>query len=136
MVDGATLKSLDPAPRVTPGTESTRVAPAKQAPQRPESEASVAKVEQAQPPDKVSAVEETEETTVALKTFVDGINDVLNVANNTRLQFKTHQGTGRTVIRIVEKDTGEVIKEFPPEALLDMAEKLNEMAGLLVDREQ
>ena len=136
MVDGATLKSLESAPRVTPGTESARIAPAKQAPQRSETDATVAKTEKAQPPAKVSAFEETKETTAVLETFVDDVNDVLNVANNTRLQFQTHQGTGRTVIRIVEKDTGEVIKEFPPEALLDMAEKLNEMAGLLVDREQ
>ena len=36
-------------------------------------------------------------------------------------------------IKIVDKDTKEVLKEFPPEKTLDMIAKVWEMAGILVD---
>ena len=37
------------------------------------------------------------------------------------------------MIKIVDKDTKDVIKEFPPEETLDMIQKVWEMAGILVD---
>ncbi len=37
------------------------------------------------------------------------------------------------MIKIVDKDTKEVIKEFPPEETLDMIEKVWELAGIMVD---
>jgi flagellar protein FlaG len=37
------------------------------------------------------------------------------------------------MIKIVDKDTKEVLKEYPPEKTLDMIAKVWEVAGLLVD---
>lgn len=47
--------------------------------------------------------------------------------------FGIHEGTNRVTIKIVDKDTKEVIKELPPEKTLDMIAKVWEMAGILVD---
>lgn len=47
--------------------------------------------------------------------------------------FGFHEGTNRVMIKIVDKDTKEVIKELPPEKTLDMIAKVWEMAGILVD---
>ena len=47
--------------------------------------------------------------------------------------FGIHDGTNRVMIKIVDKDTKEVIKEFPPEETLDMIEKVWELAGIMVD---
>lgn len=47
--------------------------------------------------------------------------------------FGMHEGTNRVTIKIVDKDTKEVLKEFPPEKTLDMIAKVWEMAGILVD---
>lgn len=47
--------------------------------------------------------------------------------------FGIHDDTNRVTIKIVDKDTKEVIKEFPPEATLDMIAKVWELAGILVD---
>jgi len=71
----------------------------------------------------------------ALEELANEVNQVLDTANNQRLQFQIHEATGRLVIRIVEKDSGDVIKEFPPEAILKMAERLEEMVGMMVDQE-
>jgi len=52
---------------------------------------------------------------------------------NSEAQFGIHEGTNRVTIKIVDKETKEVIKELPPEKTLDMIAKAWEMAGLMVD---
>lgn len=47
--------------------------------------------------------------------------------------FGIHEATNRVTIKIVDKDTKEVIRELPPEKTLDMIAKVWEMAGILVD---
>lgn len=50
--------------------------------------------------------------------------------------FGIHEGTNRVMIKIVDKDTKEVLKEFPPEKTLDMIVKAWELAGILVDEKR
>lgn len=50
--------------------------------------------------------------------------------------FGFHDKTNRVTIKIVDKDTKEVIKELPPEKTLDMIAKVWEMAGILVDEKR
>lgn len=52
---------------------------------------------------------------------------------NSEAIFGIHEDTNRVMIKIVDKDTKEVIKELPPEKTLDMIAKVWELAGLLVD---
>lgn len=52
---------------------------------------------------------------------------------NSVAQFGIHEGTNRITIKIVDKDTKEVIKELPPEKTLDMIAKAWELAGIMVD---
>ena len=52
---------------------------------------------------------------------------------NSEAVFGIHEGTNRVTIKIVDKDTKEVLKELPPEKTLDMIAKVWEMAGILVD---
>ncbi|MCX4343413.1 MAG: flagellar protein FlaG [Kineothrix sp.] len=47
--------------------------------------------------------------------------------------FGVHDATNRVMIKIVDKDTKEVIKEFPPEETLDMIAKVWELAGIMID---
>ena len=48
-------------------------------------------------------------------------------------QFGIHKATNRVTIKIVDKDTNEVIREVPPEKTLDMIARVWEMAGILID---
>ena len=52
---------------------------------------------------------------------------------NSEAKFGIHEETNRVMIKLVDKDTQEVIKEFPPEKTLDMLAKCMELAGVLVD---
>lgn len=51
-------------------------------------------------------------------------------------QFGIHEGTNRIMIKIVDKETKEVIKEVPSEKMLDMVAKVWEYAGLFVDEKR
>jgi flagellar protein FlaG len=55
-----------------------------------------------------------------------------NLANSEAV-FGIHEDTNRVTIKIVDKNTKEVIKELPPEKTLDMIAKVWEMAGILID---
>ena len=52
---------------------------------------------------------------------------------NTEAKFGIHDETNRVTIKLVDKDTKEVIKEIPPEKTLDTLAKCMKMAGILVD---
>lgn len=55
---------------------------------------------------------------------------------NSSAQFGIHEETNRVTIKIVDKETKEVIKEYPPEETLDMIAKAWEIAGILVDEKR
>ena len=65
-----------------------------------------------------------------IRKAVDEIN---KKAHNSEAVFGIHDATNRVMIKIVDKDTKEVLKEYPPEKTLDMIAKVWEVAGLLVD---
>lgn len=54
--------------------------------------------------------------------------------NNSDLQFSIHEGTNTTLIKLVDSKTKEVLKEYPPEKLLNMIADLWERAGLVVNK--
>lgn len=55
---------------------------------------------------------------------------------NTQLHFRVHEGTGRPLIQLVESGTNEVVREIPPEKMLDIVAGIWEWAGLIVDRKE
>ena len=67
-----------------------------------------------------------------LKKMIEEMNKKINNSNEIAM-FGIHEETNRIMIKIMDKDTKEVIKEFPPEKTLDMIAKIWEMAGILVD---
>ncbi len=71
--------------------------------------------------------------TESIKRAVENINKNLK---NSEAIFGIHEKTNRVTIKIVDKETKEVIKELPPEKTLDMIAKAWELAGLLVDEKR
>ena len=64
------------------------------------------------------------------------VEDMNKKMNNSVAKFGIHEETNRITIKIVDKDTDKVIKEFPPEKTLDMIAKAWELAGILVDEKR
>ncbi|WP_370776833.1 flagellar protein FlaG [Roseburia sp.] len=70
-------------------------------------------------------------TNTQIKKAVDEINKKVQ---NSEAIFGIHDATNRVTIKIIDKDTKKVLKEYPPEKTLDMIAKVWEVAGLLVDQ--
>lgn len=68
-----------------------------------------------------------------IKKAVEQLNK--NLSHSSAI-FGIHEATNRVTIKIVDKDTKEVIKELPPEKTLDMIAKVWEIAGILVDEKR
>ena len=58
------------------------------------------------------------------------VEEINKRAHNSEAVFGIHDATNRVMIKIVDKDTKEVLKEYPPEKTLDMIAKVWEVAGL------
>ena len=59
-----------------------------------------------------------------------------NVRSNAEAVFGIHEKTNRVTIKMVDKETKKVIKEFPPDETLDMIAKVWEIAGIMVDEKR
>lgn len=81
------------------------------------------------------AAQKQNEKNMQLKKAVDDINKSA-LADQSEAVFGIHDKTNRITIKIIDKKTKEVIKEFPPEKTLDMIAKVWEMAGLMVDEKR
>lgn len=51
----------------------------------------------------------------------------------TSLKFSVHEKTNQIMVKVVNSDSGEIIREIPPEKTMDFVARLWEMAGILVD---
>ena len=69
-----------------------------------------------------------------IKKAVEEINK--KMISHSEAIFGIHDKTNRVTIKIVDKDTKEVIKELPPEKTLDLLARVWEMAGILVDEKR
>ena len=73
-------------------------------------------------------------TNEQIKKAVEQLNK--KIASKSEAVFGIHEETNRVTIKIVDKETKEVIKEVPPEKTLDMIAKVWEIAGILVDEKR
>lgn len=65
---------------------------------------------------------------------IERANDKVMV-RNTELRFSVHEKTKGIMIKVMNTDTQEVIREIPSERILDMVANFMEIAGLYVDKE-
>ena len=78
------------------------------------------------------------ETNVSERQIKDAVSKVNNQlkSHRTRCEFSYHEETKRVSIKVIDKETQEVVREIPPEQTLEMVEKMWELAGFLVDEKR
>ncbi len=54
---------------------------------------------------------------------------------NTKLSFSVHQNTHRVVVRIIDNDTNQVIRQIPSDEALNIADQIQKIIGMFVDRQ-
>jgi len=66
--------------------------------------------------------------------LVADVQENLNMVNDVDLQFSIHEASGELMVTVIDASTGEVIREVPPSEMLNLAAKLDEMIGLIIDQ--
>lgn len=64
---------------------------------------------------------------------VKAVNDFVKPINSA-LEFQLDDDTGKTVVKVIDTATKEVIRQFPSEEMLAIAKALDNMKGLLVQQ--
>ncbi len=67
-------------------------------------------------------------------SLLDQVQQNINIMHDVSLQFSMHEATGRTMVNVTEQETGKLIRQIPPEQILDLAAKIDEMIGILFDK--
>lgn len=71
-------------------------------------------------------------TEVELQAAIDDTNRIIFGEDN-RFEFRIHDRTGRVMVKLVNNQTDEIIKELPPEKILDLVACIWDLVGILVD---
>ena len=73
--------------------------------------------------------------TISEKVIVEAIERANKAVEgiNTSFEFRIHEATHEIMVKVLNRDTKEVIREIPPEKVLDMVAKMWELAGIIVD---
>jgi len=75
----------------------------------------------------------TEKGKELLARALDNANHMI-IENNRRFDFSVHEETQTIMVKVIDTETDEVIREIPPEKILDLVAKLWELAGIIVDK--
>lgn len=67
-----------------------------------------------------------------LKELVSNLNEMVQSVHR-ELKFSVDEDTGRTVIRVINSDTEEVIRQIPPDEILAIARNFTGSEGLLLN---
>lgn len=75
-----------------------------------------------------------EETSKPIEAVVDNVNEyVQNISR--QLNFSVEKDTGKTIIKVVDSDTGDLIRQIPTEEFLELAKALEKAKGILLRTE-
>lgn len=70
----------------------------------------------------------------ALQQVTDNLTATMSMMRKG-LQFKVDEKDGLPVVSVVDVDSGDLIRQIPSQDALDLAEKMSEIAGLLMKTE-
>lgn len=70
-----------------------------------------------------------------VKNAVAKVNEVVqNMTNGSNLEFTVDKETNINVIKVVDKETNETIRQFPSEEILAIAKALDKLQGLIIQQ--
>lgn len=75
---------------------------------------------------------EQEATPVQVETAVKQVNAALEI-RSIGIQFEIDKDTDKVIVKVIDRNSGEVIRQVPNEEVVRIAKVMGEMSGLLVD---
>lgn len=87
-------------------------------------------IQQRQHQNRVDLTDDDESRLV--KRMAEMMNESARWAHK-RLRFRVHDETERVMVQVIDGETDEVIREIPPEEVLDLVSRIHELIGLFID---
>lgn len=88
-----------------------------------------APAQKAAAPEKVAAEPDRDEVTSAVKK----LNEALPQSAQS-LEFEIDEDSNEVVVKIIDRDTREVVRQMPTKEALEMAKSIDKMMGRLLDQ--
>ena len=67
-----------------------------------------------------------------VRNAANDINNALQTLTSSNLQFSVDNDTGQTIVRVVNVDTKEVIRQIPNEEAVAIAKSIDKLQGLII----
>jgi flagellar protein FlaG len=67
----------------------------------------------------------------ALRKAVEKIQEFIRKAASD-IEFSIDEDSGRTVVKVIDRETEEIIRQIPSQEMLDLAQALDKLQGLLI----
>jgi len=70
------------------------------------------------------------------KETINELNKAIEAIQGPQKSFEisVHEETQAIMIKVMNKETGDVIREVPPEKILDLAAHMMEITGMIIDK--
>ncbi|WP_054704380.1 flagellar protein FlaG [Bacillus sp. JCM 19041] len=68
-----------------------------------------------------------------LQTLIDISSEHVDKVTKRALAFNIHEDLDRVYVQVIDQETQEVLREVPPEKILDLIASMMKSAGLIVD---
>lgn len=79
-----------------------------------------------------TSIEQVALTSKQLEQVAQQLQDFVGEMNRG-LEFSVDKDSGRDVIKVIDKASGDLVKQYPSEEVLDLVSKLSTMIGSFVD---
>jgi len=69
--------------------------------------------------------------------LIEAVEQIENAASffNRKLKLEVDKDLGIVVVKVIDSDTEEVIRQIPPEELLELSKHAKDLKGLLISKE-
>jgi len=121
-IDQAGYPGLDPAAETTSGVNTAR-----RTGSSPPAKSQFASVE----PQTLAGADTPQADAAEIESALDGINKHLTEIGSS-LNFIHDEASGRSAVQVLDEH-GEVIRQIPPQELLDVYAKIRNIVGILLD---
>lgn len=78
---------------------------------------------------------DTEERETSAGELIDPIQRINEIMRPRGLEFELSEETSRVITRVIDRESGEVIRQIPAEEVIKIAERLEEMQGQIISIE-
>lgn len=126
MLDVTSALTTTTAPRTARPTDASRGEPRQSAGQTSPANGTTLPAGETKE-SKIPELPELERLAESLTSFARSLN--------RDLSFSVHEASGRTIVRVLDGETKEVIRQIPSEEFLRISESLAANSALLIDRE-